>query len=104
MSYSCPECTDGTLEAKVREVDLKLEDGEKAEIIGGVVLITSVGCDNGCSAEEAKPKTRKKRTAAAAHRGSGSADGETCPRSDLCSKANHHLGRCDTKLATREDK
>lgn len=53
----------------------------------------------------AKPKTRKKRATAVAgpNRGAGSADGEPCPRSDLCSKQNHHLGRCDTKLATRED-
>jgi hypothetical protein len=49
MSYSCPDCKDGTLEAKVREIEL--EEGETAEIVGGVVIATKVGCDNGCSSE-----------------------------------------------------
>lgn len=97
MSYSCPECTDGTLEAKVRELDLELEDGEKATIIGGVAVITRVACDNGCSAEdeeEEKPKTRKKR-APAVH-------GEPCLKSDLCDKASGHPYRCNSNLAAKE--
>jgi hypothetical protein len=51
MSYSCPDCEDGTLETKLREVDLELAEGESAFIVNGVAVITSVGCDNGCSAD-----------------------------------------------------
>ena len=87
MSYSCPDCKDGTLEAKVREVDLELEDGEKAEIVGGVVLITSVGCDNGCSSEvEKKPKGKRAATAVS---------GDLCSKTDDCNRPDHHTGRCN---------
>jgi hypothetical protein len=59
-SFTCPDCADGALEAKVREVDLELADGETAQIVGGVVLVTSVGCNNGCDSHEEKPKREKK--------------------------------------------
>lgn len=90
-NYPCPDCKDGSLEAKVREVDLELEEGETAEIVGGLVLVTSVGCDNGCEAKAAKPNKKKDRTPAAAA-------GGACSKSDLCSRPDGHTGRHDTKL------
>lgn len=65
MSYTCPDCKDGVLEAKVREIPLELKDDETAEIIGGVCIVTSVACNNGCSSEsedeeEEKPKRKKR--------------------------------------------
>jgi hypothetical protein len=89
MSYTCPDCEDGILEAKIREVDLKLENDETARIAGGVALITSVRCNNGCSAEndeeeeEEKPKQRKKRTPAA------TADAKACDHEGCIRSAGH---------------
>jgi hypothetical protein len=88
-NYSCPECKDGTLEAKVREVDLDLQEGEAAQIVGGVVLVTSVGCDNGCGDEAEKPKKRKKHAAAAG--------GHLCEKADDCDRPTGHTGRCNHK-------
>jgi hypothetical protein len=52
--YTCPDCKDGVLEAKVRE--LELEDGETAQLVNGHVFITTVGCNNGCeSADDDAP-------------------------------------------------
>jgi hypothetical protein len=97
-SFTCPDCADGALEAKVREVDLELADGETAQIVGGVVLVTSVGCNNGCDSHEEKPKREKNKkkghTPAAA-------SGEACSKSEICSRPNGHTGRHDTKLAER---
>lgn len=131
MSYTCPDCEDGILEAKVRELDLELKDGESAHIVGGVVVITSVGCNNGCSAddeeEEEKPK-RKKRTPAtvdvrgemcpvdectreAGHRGLHNHKGKVeeeaagvqrCTRSDLCALPYAHTGACNKKRQAEE--
>lgn len=92
MSYMCPDCEDGTLEAKVREVDLELKDDETAQIVGGVVLITSVGCNNGCSSEtdedDEKPKRKKKKPAAAV--------AETVHEQTVdCDRPTGHTGRCN---------
>jgi hypothetical protein len=83
-SYSCPDCKDGSLEAKVREVDLELEEGETAEIVGGLVLVTSVGCNNGCSEKAAKPKKRRARRRA---------EGDVCQKAEGCTRAAGHTGR-----------
>jgi hypothetical protein len=96
MMYSCPDCKDGSLEAKVRELDLALEEGETAKIVGGRILITSVGCDNGCSSEVHKPRRKKNRSAPSAEPGQ-------CPRSELCSKGPGHTGRCNSKLAEKNE-
>jgi hypothetical protein len=100
-TFTCPGCEDGQLEAKVREVDLELEEGETAQIVAGVVLITSVGCNNGCDDhhEEKKPKRQKGKNKDHAP----AASGDACARSELCSKSNGHKGRCDSKLAERVD-
>lgn len=101
MSYTCPDCEDGILEAKVREVDLELKGDETARVIGGVALVTTVACSNGCSSEsddeeEEKPKRKKRAPATAA-----TASDDACQRSELCSKQPGHNGRCNTKLAER---
>jgi hypothetical protein len=100
MGYTCPDCDDGILEPKFRKIALELKDGEKAEIIGDVVLVSSVRCNNGCSpddAEEEEEKPRKKKKASTA----AAAEPGQCPRSELCSKGPGHTGRCNSKLATR---
>lgn len=103
MSYTCPDCEDGVLVAKVREIPIA--DDETAEITkDGRVQITTVRCNNGCSPEseeeeeEEKPK-RKKRTPPKAW---VEAPGQhQCPKSELCSNGPGHRGRCNTKLAER---
>jgi hypothetical protein len=79
MSYSCPDCEDGTLETKLREVDLELAEGESAFIVNGVAVITSVGCDNGCSAD------------AEAEEEEGSRD--LCTKVPGCTRSKGHRGR-----------
>lgn len=91
MSYTCPDCEDGVLVAKVREIQIM--DDETAEIVDGRVRIASVACNNGCSSaseeeEEEKPKTRKKRAAAAGN-------GELCAKTEDCSRENSHRGMCN---------
>ena len=96
MSYTCPDCDDGVLVAKVREIEIA--DDETAELVDGRVQVTSVRCNNGCSPddEEEAPKPRKKKKAPAA------AEPGQCPRSEICSKGPGHTGRCNSLLATRE--
>jgi hypothetical protein len=93
-SYSCPDCKDGSLEAKVREVDLQLEEGETAEIVGGLVLVTSVGCNNGCSEKAAKPKKKKSAPAAA---------GGACSKSEavLAARWPHRAPQTPSSRSTR---
>jgi hypothetical protein len=98
MSYTCPDCEDGVLEAKVREIALELEDGETAHIVGGVAVITSVGCNNGCSSadeEEGEKPKRKKHPAPAT-------SGEMCAKTDDCNRPDHHTGRCNHYGKTSE--
>ena len=101
MSYTCPDCEDGVLVAKVREVEVA--EDEAAELVDGRVLITSVRCNNGCSPEngeeeeEEKPKRKEKKAP------TFKTYGGPCLRSTLCSKPSGHTGRCNTKLATKED-
>lgn len=58
--YSCPDCKDGELVATIRE--LELEDGETAQVLeDGRVVATKVGCNNGCSSENAPPRRRRVR-------------------------------------------
>lgn len=96
MSYTCPDCEDGVLEAKYREIEL--EEGETAQVIGGVVFATHVACNNGCSAEteEEKPK-RKKRTPAT------SESDKPCTRNDDCARPYAHTGMCNHKRGTAEE-
>lgn len=96
MSFTCPDC-DSDLESTVREIEL--EEGETAQILdSGTLVVTKVACSNGCSdKKKEKPKRQKKERSSPAAETSG----ESCPRSDLCSKAPGHQGRCNTKLAEK---
>jgi hypothetical protein len=77
MSYSCPDCENGTLEAKVREIEL--EEGEIAEIVGGVIIATKVGCNNGCSSEPAEEEEEGSR--------------DLCEKVPGCIRSKGHRGR-----------
>lgn len=79
MSYSCPDCENGTLEPKVREVDLELADDETAFLIGGVAVVTSVGCNNGCSSEPAEEEEEGSR--------------DLCEKVPGCTRSKGHRGR-----------
>lgn len=102
MSYTCPDCEDGILVAKVREIPVS--EDEFAEITkDGHVRITSVRCNNGCSPESEeeeeteKPKRKKRKPASAAQPGQA-----RCTRSDLCSKAYAHTGACNKMRGAEE--
>lgn len=90
--YSCPDCEDGTLEAKVRELELK--EGETAQIVGGRVFISHVGCNNGCSSEveEATEETAPETAPDARVK---------CAKTELCSREDRHRGMCNSKLGAR---
>jgi hypothetical protein len=90
MSYSCPECEDGTLETKLREVDLELAEDETAFLVGGVAVITRVGCNNGCSAgtEEADEVAVEEVAEAATP-----PVVEPCTKSPGCRRSAGHRGR-----------
>lgn len=101
-SYSCPDCEDGTLEAKIRSI--ALEDGETAQIVDGLVLITRVGCDNGCeSGEVAEELTdaQIEQTFEASLRSIGAPAQSRCAKSELCSREGPHRGMCNRNLAVR---
>jgi hypothetical protein len=100
MSYTCPDCKDGILVAKIR--DIPIGDDETAEIVDGRVRVTAVRCNNGCSPEseeeeEEERPTREKRMPPKAW--VDPPGQKRCTRSDLCSKAYAHTGACNKMRA-----
>jgi antitoxin (DNA-binding transcriptional repressor) of toxin-antitoxin stability system len=61
MSYSCSDCEDGVLEAKIRE--LELEDGETVTVLeDGRAIASKVACSNEeCSSHAAEEDGEKER-------------------------------------------
>jgi hypothetical protein len=93
MSYSCPECADGVLETKLREVDLELADDEIAFIVGGVAVITRVGCNNGCSAETEEAEVAEVEETEEVEATAAPAVVEQCTKSPGCRRSAGHRGR-----------
>jgi hypothetical protein len=61
MSYSCSDCEDGVLEAKIRE--LELEDGETVTVLeDGRAIASKVACSNEeCRSHAAEEDGEKER-------------------------------------------